>query len=304
MALIRVAVMLPYLLRLPSDQYRTGAEGGFLALSERYVEDVNGLGAKYTVVSCEFDAPDYVTPEQRLARKKAEADRLLRRVNRLMRWYRSVTGQASLVELTRAQAGPFGFTLSGTTQAWAAEEPPLEFENTPPLLSNRTSVQSVADAVRQGLAGEADPEVAELFLLDAEQALRAGRFREAVLFCWSTIDSTFNIKYDALVDHALAGEWSEGRKWLKDTRFGLKNKMSAVMYLLADRSLFREPDGFWQKLSDSYSKRNRIIHQGETAQEADALSALEVAQAVVRIMNSITAAPSPGLPNALEGEPP
>ncbi|MDQ2687406.1 MAG: hypothetical protein M3Y28_06020 [Armatimonadota bacterium] len=265
MPLIHITLTLPYLLRLPSERYHTGAEGGFLDLSERYVEDVNGLGAKYTAVSSDFDAPDYATPEQRLVRKKAEADRLLRRVNRLMRWYRTVTGQAGLVELTRVQAGPFAFTISGTAQAWTADEPPLQFENASPLLPNSLSTITVADSIRRGLAGQTDPAVAELFLLDAEQALRAGRFREAVLFCWSTIDSTSNSKYDALVDQALVEEWSEGRQWLKDPRFGMRNKMSAVMYLLTGRSLFREPDDLWQKLTESYRKRNAIIHQGEIA---------------------------------------
>ena len=69
----------------------------------------------------------------------------------------------------------------------------------------------------------------------------------------------------------------------------MKNKMSAVLYLVAGRSLFREPPGFWDSLSKSYTKRNRIIHAGETAQEEDAETALLVAHRVVELMAGIKA---------------
>ncbi len=90
------------------------------------------------------------------------------------------------------------------------------------------------------MASGNEPEVADLFLLDAELAIHEGRFREAVLFCWSTIDATFNRKYDQLVDSKLTGEWAEARSFFKGVDFGLKNKMSAALYLVSGRSLFRE----------------------------------------------------------------
>ena len=128
-------------------------------------------------------------------------------------------------------------------------------------------------------------------MLDAERALHQGRFRETVLFCWSTIDSVFNRRYDALVDVALAGEWGEARDFFKGMDFKLRNKMSAGMYLLGDRSLFREPGDFWQRLSASYSRRNAIIHRGENATEDEATQAIEVARRVVQIMREVQ---SPG----------
>ncbi len=136
------------------------------------------------------------------------------------------------------------------------------------------------------MADGRDPEVASLFLLDAEQARRDGRFREAVLFCWSTIDAAFNTKYETLVDEVLTGEWGKGRDAVKDNRFGMKNKMSAVLFLITGRSFFREPNNFWDDLAKSYSKRNEIIHSGGTAQEADAELALSVAHQVVKVMAS------------------
>jgi hypothetical protein len=85
----------------------------------------------------------------------------------------------------------------------------LEYEATGPQPVPLT-VEQTTDAVRNGLLGGTEPSVAALFLLDAERALHQGRFREAVLFCWSTIDSVFNLKYDALVDAVLGGEWAAG----------------------------------------------------------------------------------------------
>jgi hypothetical protein len=108
-----------------------------------------------------------------------------------------------------------------------------------------------------------------------------------VLFCWSTIDSTFNQRYDALVNGKLAGEWSAAREFFTGVDFGLKNKMTAVMHLVSGRSFFREPGGFWEDLVRSYNKRNGIIHRGENATEDDAALALKVSNRVVDIMESL-----------------
>src|SRR5271166_187024 len=78
-----------------------------------------------------------------------------------------------------------------------------------------------------------------------KRALHQGRFRETVLFCWSTIDSVFNRRYGALVDAALLDEWGEARDFFKGLDFKLRNKMSAGMHLVANQSLFREPGDFW-----------------------------------------------------------
>jgi hypothetical protein len=147
--------------------------------------------------------------------------------------------------------------------------------------------ETITDRVRSMLAFGGEPEVADLFLLDTERAIHEGRFREAVLFCWSTIDSTFNRVYDKLVDAKLDHEWAEAREFFKGVDFPLKKKMSAALFLVSGKSLFREPENLWQRLSHSYNKRNGIIHRGETANEDDALQALEVARNVVRIMGAL-----------------
>ncbi len=279
--LVHVSFMLPYLLRLPSGPYSTGAEGGTVYLREEYVAQQN---TKRTTVSSEFDAPAALELERHLALQNREATLLLSRTNRLLRWYRAEAQQSSVVELTKSQASPFVFVETGSQSRWAED---LRFEADPPILPAVRSRGSLARAVKNGLAGKNDPEVSRLFLLDAEQARRDGRFRECVLFCWSTIDATFNTKYEKIVDEALSGEWAAGRESLKDTRFGMKNKMTAVLFLMTGRSLARADGDLWQKLDGSYKKRNSIIHRGETAQEADAEAALTVARAVVALMGSL-----------------
>jgi hypothetical protein len=180
---------------------------------------------------------------------------------------------------------PFQFSAVGAAPAaeWSA---PLEYEAAGPQLAVLT-LEQTSQAVRGGLASGNDPDVADLFLLDAERALHQGRFREAVLFCWSTIDSVFSRRYDALVDATLVGEWGEAREFFKGLDFKLRNKMSAGMHLVANRSLFREPGDFWQRLSTSYSKRNAIIHRGDNATEDEATQAVAVARKVVQIMREV-----------------
>ena len=121
------------------------------------------------------------------------------------------------------------------------------------------------------------------------KGVHQGRFRETVLFCWSTIDSVFNRRYGALVDAALLDEWGEARDFFKGLDFKLRNKMMPGMHLVANRSLFREPGDFWQRLSASYSKRNAIIHRGENASEDEATQAVAVARQIVRIMRGVVA---------------
>jgi hypothetical protein len=63
--------------------------------------------------------------------------------------------------------------------------------------------------------------------------------------------------------------------------------MSAALYLVSGRSLFRESKDLWEQLSISYNKRNGIIHRGENATEDDARRALAVGRRVVEIMSTL-----------------
>jgi hypothetical protein len=279
---LQVSVVLPYYLRLTEGEYPTTPVGEAVQVAAPLLQE--GVAPR-TPVHAHFNPDDTTDPEEIQGRRARCGGQLLRRINRLLRWYRSVSRRADITELTRAQVSPFRFEAAGAVPAaeWLA---PLEYESSGPQPA-ALGLDQMAQAIRDGLASGNDPDVADLFLLDAERALHQGRFRETVLFCWSTIDSVFNRRYDALVDVALAGEWGEGREFFKGLDFKLRNKMSAGMHLVANRSLFREPDDLWQRLSASYGKRNAIIHRGENATEDEATQAIAVARRIVQIMGEV-----------------
>ena len=284
---LQVRIALPYYLRISQGEYETGKAGESLqVVAPQLVENE----PPRTSIQARFTHDEIADADGIQRLKIRDADQLLWRTNRLLRWYRSVTRRADVSELTRAQASPFSFEVlvGAFDPAWST---PLPFEGGGPQPLPLPPAE-LNDRVSAGLGSGNEPDVAELFILDAESALHQGRFRETVLFCWSTIDSVFNRKYDALVRVALAAEWAQAREFFTGGDFGLKNKMSAALYLVANRSLFREPNNFWQKLSESYNKRNTIIHRGANANEDEARQAIDVAQCIVSTMNSI-AVPEP-----------
>ncbi len=275
MATVRISIHLPYLLVLSPGEYATPGVGGSVRLVDGSLTSSDGTVEARTQVSAVFDPSGLDDPEAQERQRQAEADRLLRRVNHLLRWYRVATGQAAVIELTRAQASPFRFFVAATGMAWGGDSP-LEYEAASLAVPAKGSRVSFGDAVRLGLGDGNDPDVAVLNLLDAEYALSVGRFREAVLLCWGAIDSTFVRKFKRLVDNQLTNEWAEGRDFLKGFDFGLRHKMTTGLQLVAGRSLHAEPDGFWRELSASYGLRNKIIHDGQIAQEDDAKLAIKV----------------------------
>ena len=79
----------------------------------------------------------------------------------------------------------------------------------------------------------------------------------------------------------------KGDDFLKGIDFGLRHKMTTGLRLLTGRSLHMEPDGFWQELSISYGKRNKIIHEGQIAHEDDAKLAIKMARRIVQIVGAL-----------------
>jgi hypothetical protein len=279
---LQVGVVLPYYLRLAEGEYQIAQVGEAVQVVAPLL--LEGTPPR-TPVRARFIAEESADPEEIQRRRARCGEQLLRRVNHLLRWYRSVSRRADITELTRAQVSPFLFEAVGAPPAaeWTA---PLKYEAAGPQPAELT-LEQTTQAVRDGLASGNDPDVADLFLLDAERALHQGRFRETVLFCWSTIDSVFNRRYEALADVALAGEWGEARDFFTGLDLKLRTKMSAGMHLFANRSLFREPGDLWQRLSASYNKRNAIIHRGENATEDEATQAIGVAHQIVQIMREV-----------------
>ncbi len=295
MPAIRISITLPYALRLTEGEYQTAQAGEMIQIIAPPLDET----IPRTIVAATFQHAEIPDPVEKQGVRVQDANRLLRRTNRMLRWYRSVRQRADISELTRAQASPFRFEVigPGDPAGWIDPIKYKEVEPTPLALT----VEQLTDRVRDGLATGRDPDVDVLFLLDAERALHQGRFREAVLFCWSTIDSVFNRKYDSLVDVALAGEWGEAKSFFKGLDLGLKTKMSAGMRFVANRSLFEEPDTLWARMSDSYTKRNHIIHRGENASEDEARQAIAVARTIVGIMNGIPLPPTGQGPAAVGG---
>ena len=280
MPIVQASISLPYSLKLSRGLYHTDQPGRVLQVDKSASRPDVRVS---TVVSITTAQPDTRVPDEQREWNARQAEQWLGLTNRLLRCYRAITRDAMITELSRAQASPFRFRVSSRGATSFAWEPELIDEASLPEIPSQQS-QTIAKRVRALLASGDEPEVADLFLLDAELAIHEGRFREAVLFCWSTIDSTFNRKYDQLVDSKLAGEWANARSFFTGVDFGLKNKMSAALYLVSGRSLFREPGNLWEKLSNSYNKRNGIIHRGENANEDDARQALDVARRIVEFM--------------------
>ena len=287
MPTVRVRIALPYLLRLGAGEYQLPPTGTTVVVEDGPPE----AEAARSAVSAVFAHPEPADIDEIERFRRRDAEQLLGRTNRLLRWYRAADHRADLVELTRAQASPFRYEVvaGGGDPAWLTD---LRYEQDGPTPLELTTAQLTAE-VQAGLAGGQEPDVAVLFLLDAEHALRQGRFREAVLFSWSTIDSVFNRKYEAIAKARLAGEWSKAREFFIGHDFGMRNKMSAGLHLLVGRSLAREPGDFWQDLSTSYDRRNDIIHRGENVTENEGRQAIRVARRVVAIMGEI---PIPALP--------
>jgi hypothetical protein len=286
---LEVRVVLPYFLRLAPDEYETGG-------TDRLWVDAPILaeGAPpRTPVRTSFAHDDIPDQDEIQRQKTRDIDQLLVRVNRLLRWYRAVSGRSEIAELTRALASPFEFVAPDFAhEAWAQA---IRYEEAGPAPLALTD-HELTNRVRDGVANGTEPDVAELLLIDAERAIQRGRFRETVLFCWSTIDTVFNRKYDALLNAALVGELGSAREFFTGVDFGLKNKMTGALLLVANVSLFRQPGDFWQRLVVSYNKRNAIIHRGDTASEDEGREAIEVARRVVEIMRAIAepAAPAAG----------
>ena len=180
MVQLEIAIMLPYFLLLENGSYSTGLDSSSQQLNPQDVDDSSdGAFPKRTQVSSIFRS-DAASDNDIQRRKIREVEELLRQTNRLLRWYRVETRRAAVTELTRIQASPFYFRSKGedVSELWLEA---VTFEPSLLPLDNGPSIQNVTKAVKKGLAGRNDPEVSRLFLLDAEQALKDGRFREAVL---------------------------------------------------------------------------------------------------------------------------
>jgi hypothetical protein len=284
---IEVSAVLPYFLRLENGDYLSQRDSKSYRLTLQNISiAVNGTSQEErTQALFSFDGNAASDDEvQRL--KTQEVEELLRQTNRLLRWYRASTGRAEVTELARAQASPFWFRVVDeqkiVSPLWTE---PITFESSPLPFALGQTLQSVTQAVRNGLSEKSDPEVSKLFLLDAEQSLREGRFRETVLFCWSAIDSTFDQKYKELAASVIKNK-ADYNSFVNFRDATMRYRMSAGLHFCTGQSLY-DNRALWVNLFKSYTKRNSIIHDGDSAQETDAESALSVARQVVGFLATL-----------------
>jgi hypothetical protein len=197
---VQASILLPYRLKLASGQYPTGLAGQDLGIDDVGVRRGRGstlppalvgpisgsllpsIRRPKTMVSPTEDVRDTEDPDEQSELNAKLAKRLLLQTNRLLRSYRAITGDATITELSRAEASPFRFEVvpeEGRVAAWRAE---FVYQASPPKAPAQAA-QTITDRLRDLLASGDEPEVADLFLLDAELAVHEGRFREAVLLC-------------------------------------------------------------------------------------------------------------------------
>ena len=183
MLVIRISITLLYALGIIDGEYQTAQVGQMIRISAPPLVSTTSQ----TIVSATFQHDEMIDAIEKQRIRARDAHSLLQRTNRMLRWYRAVRQRADTAELTRAQASPFRFELvgAGDPEGWMD---PIEYEAEEPT-SFALTAEHLTDQVRIGLASGGDPDGEVSFLLDAERALQQGRFREAVLFCWSTIDS-------------------------------------------------------------------------------------------------------------------
>src|SRR5690242_14254127 len=114
---LQVTISLPYLLRLRDEAYSTVPAGEVAQV--RQEPEAEGRLAR-TTVRATFSHPETTDPDETHRLRVRDAEQLLRRTNRLLRWYRAVSRQTEIIELTRAQASPFSFEVigGGSTGRW------------------------------------------------------------------------------------------------------------------------------------------------------------------------------------------
>ena len=281
MPTVNITCQLPYHLRVADETY--GAQGNEPVTL--YTQDVGGRQFTSAMLSVDIDGQLDDAAKEKIVGQTAK--KLVSRVNRLIRWYRLLVQIPTMLEVTLSTASPFSLIEAQSGRLWWTKK--FEFAPDPPPPPNFFKQSELTSQIQALYQSRQEPDVSEQNVADAKQALRVGRFREAVLLAWSAIDSVFSSYYDNRVSEVFPKETelSSAIDFLTGHTFGLKNKMTVMLFLLSGRSFYRESDGFWDRLSSSYTTRNNIIHSGHTASEDDARKAIEVAQRTVEMIEEL-----------------
>ncbi|MBI2300711.1 MAG: hypothetical protein HYU66_17520 [Armatimonadetes bacterium] len=222
--------------------------------------------------------------------QESQSERLLVEANRFLRWYRFVTGEASVVELTDAQASPFRFVSEPGGAPWGGNDG-IRYAVPEHAPAARTKpLAQVESEIRAGLQSAVGPPVWHLLVLDADVAFAEGRNREAVIFCWSAIESCFNTTFRDLVQTNLTDLNRNDRDSLASGTgrdISLTNRMTAGLQLAAGQSLHRLLGSDWERLRASYRVRNRVVHEGGEPSPDEAERCLAVTRRVLREVEAL-----------------
>ena len=111
---VRVSIDLPYFIELPDGDYPTSGAADVIRLTRKIAVASQGRYDTKTNVSAHFDAPATADLDELERVRLVQGDRLLARVNRLVRWYRAASrSQATIIEVTRAQSEPVRIRYRG-----------------------------------------------------------------------------------------------------------------------------------------------------------------------------------------------
>jgi hypothetical protein len=292
---VTVSLAIPYVLALPEGTYPTGKDApAELELEKRGIESWK-ISPFYPgmVLSYAFEAADDLAEEQKEVLKDRHAKNLLRETNRLLRWYRAVYRKPEVVELTLAQASPVRFT-TGEYPKDADWAPAYVKEADAPFSATDYDFEALNVRIRNGFADKenGEPALDDLLLVDAQQARLSGKFREAVILSWATIEGSFLPTFRSLVKQFLPNEeeWAEGAGWLDDVKFGLRNKMTVGLRAVLGTSFYNIlGKDKWDRLGLSYKCRNGMVHRGSPVSEEEAQQALDVAGDVQEALTQIKA---------------
>jgi hypothetical protein len=269
---VTVEVALPYHLVLTSGRY------GEIEVTN---EDPNTLATRVTLT---FNTDGEGLPSE----QERWAEELLAATNRLLRWYRFLDHSPAVTEVAMEELeGPFQFRdeqgrpwglSDGTYTRWAQPQ------DQPPLLHS----EEISTKVQAVLAAGKTLDVWHILVVDAELALAEGRYREAVLFCWSAIESCLGKRFNEAAKR-LDGLNSTERESVTGHNIDLVNRMTAGFHLVTGESLHTAlgSEG-WAKRRVSYKARNEIIHKGSEATREQAEQSIDFARQLIKAVEGLT----------------
>ena len=112
---VQASILLPYWLKLGDGEYSAGPSGPALDL------DTDWPRTRASIVN---DQRDTLDPQEQVELNNRQAKQLLSLTNRLIRCYRAITHNTTIIELSLATASPFRFSViaaGADPPAWETE---------------------------------------------------------------------------------------------------------------------------------------------------------------------------------------